>query len=172
MKKLIDLLKEEINNIEAFSNFCNVSESEVLNKILKLLYDYNNGNLIPMILFIDKLQKEEQENKNRILYGGLEDAMHNFSSLSNKLENNKIKDAKESFNFYLNGDNIAMVIRIAMGYFPKGNLNGASENDKWFFNKFKNMLMLNKEKYLNGDSTDWAKQHGYYEYIKLVIDQN
>ncbi|MFA5152825.1 MAG: hypothetical protein WC554_09720 [Clostridia bacterium] len=149
------------------------SEKDQIIELVKFLYDSSNGKLLEYFFIIDEIRRDELKKEKQILYGGLEDAMHNLSSYSSTLEKNprKIKTLDKILFDESNG-NIAFLIRIAKAYFPSGTYDGCSEKGIYFFNKFCKILLRHKEQYLNGESTEWAKQHDYYEYIKLVIKKH
>lgn len=172
MKKLFDQLKDLIENIESNPFIPKEKDNLIQDYIIQLLFDYNDGNLLKAFLFIDQLNKERIKKENLILYRGLEDGMHNFVSLAKHLlEDSNSKQAKETANFYFKTNNIAMLINIAKAYFPKGNCNGASENGKWFFTQFKNLLKEYSSKYLEGGSSyDWAISYNHLDYIKKVLE--
>ena len=133
------------------------------------MYEEHKGSLRNLFLDIDDIEKEKVKEKEMLLYHGLEDAIHGLAGYSSKVNN-----AKElrSYDKFFSGDgSIPFMINIMKSYFPKGVSNGASENGKYLFNKFKDNLLKNKDQYLDGKSTQWAHDYGHYEYIKLVIEK-
>jgi len=173
----IKKLKETVNLIEQLKSI-GASETIQINTLVEFLYNTTNGELMPLFLTIDELKKKEILEEKQKLTIGLEAAMHlcsNFSiSLNINNKNWQFKKIKELDKTYFNNaeGNIAYIIPIAMAYFPKGNSKGASLLGDYFFARFLDLLMANKEKYLNGDSKGWAESHGYSDYIKLVIEEN
>lgn len=171
----IKKLEETVESIKTMAHF-GASDYDLIKELVEFLYEESDGSLLNYILIIDEIKKREVKQKEQTLYGGLEDAMHNLSSYSRKLHETKqpLKELR-ALDRFLTGEvdgNIASMIRIAMAYFPKGDSNGASENGKYFFERFKETLVANKDKYLTGDSSDWAKHYGYYDYIKMVIEKH
>ena len=170
----IKKLEETVESIKTMAHF-GASDSDLIKELIEFLYEESGGSLLNYILIIDEIKRRESKQKEQLLYGGLEDAMNNFSSYSRKLHKAKqpIRELKALDDFIIGKDNgnIAAMIRIAIAYFPKGDSDGASENGKYFFGVFKEALMSNRDKYLIGDSSDWAKHYGYYDYIKMVIER-
>lgn len=152
------------------------SDGEMIRELLEFLHEESNGKLLHHILILDDIKRSENEKEKEILRGGLEDAMHGMIHYSTILEDEKqpIKKMKlyDKLMFDDFDGNIAFIVKIAMAYFPDGVYGPCSNNGVRFFNKFKQLLHKHKDKYLNGKFTDWAKGHGYYDYLKLVIEKN
>lgn len=173
--KLIDKLKEELDRLEEIGQLINISDGTITSSIINILYNHYQGNLFKIVMEIDNSAKEKAKEKELILYKGVEDGMHNFSSLAHHiLEDTNIRKARRFAKFFLEEDNIAMTINIMKAYFPGGTCKGASTNGQWFFNKFKEMLTKNKDKYLEGgNSYDWACNYKHIDYIrKLLKEEN
>ena len=148
----------------------------LIKELIEYLYEESEGRLLQYILLIDDIKRAESQKEKEILYGGLEDAMHGMTHYSGILKESKqpLKEIKNYDKFlYDNSDgNIAFLIRIARAYFPDGTYGHASNNGVLFFNQFRDLLRKNKDKYIDGESTEWAKQFGYYDYIKLVLGKD
>jgi hypothetical protein len=66
-----------------------------------------------------------------------------------------------------------MLINTMKAYFPNGKSDGASNNGKWFYDKFAKLLIKNKNKYLpGGDSYNWVEMFEHEEYINLILNNN
>lgn len=169
--KLLNKLQETINRLVELDKFVGLSDTEVNKEVIKLIYEHTNGNLLPLILEVDNLNKEKFKEKELLLYQATEQGMHNFSSISQHvLGDTNIRQAREFTKYFLEEDNLAHTIYIVKAYFPNGNAEGASNNGQWFFNKFKDILIKHKDKYLEGGSSyDWACNYKHIDYIKLVL---
>jgi len=169
--KLLNKLQETINRLVELDQFGVLSDSEVNREVIKLIYKHTEGNLLPLILEVDNLNKEKSKEKELLLYQATEQGMHDFSCISKHvLEDINIRQARKYTKVFLEEDNLAYIIYIVKAYFPNGNAEGASNNGRWFFNKFKDMLVKHKDKYLEGGSSyDWACNYNHIDYIKLVL---
>ena len=155
----IELLKELVLQIEVM-NHIGASDRDQISKIVEFLYDVSGGDIWSYFEIVDKIRRAESEKEKEILRGGLEDAMHSMAHYSSGLsEKQPLRYIRNLDNLYFNGDNIAFVIRIAMAYFPNGTYDNCSNMGMFFFNRFRAMLRENKDKYLNGESTEWAKKY-------------
>jgi len=166
-------LKNLVNKL-AFAETLGASDNELISELVEFLYDESGGNLLSYFMIIDKLNKEKVKKENMILYRGLEDAMHMSSAFSKLIEENNIKKLKNYFEIYFepNDGNIAFIINIMKAYFPDGKSQGASSSGHYFFEKGKELILKHKDKYLNGDSSEWAKSQNHYDYIKMFIEVN
>jgi hypothetical protein len=140
-----------------------------------LVMDSKDKNIIlNLILNFQKVKDEINEKKQQTLYTGLESAFFNFMTYVDKIEQYKTtpKNIKEISELYFNNKDgsVAWIIYIAKAYFPLGHSNGHSQCGIQFFEKFKTLLMENKDRYLNGESKEWAERQDLYDYIKLVVD--
>ena len=170
-------------NIEKFKNvakqiellkYTGAPDSVMLKILVEYLYDESDGKLLEYFTMIDDIRKEKLYEEKMILYHGLEDAMcsmSHFSDLIEEGEMTKLKGINKQLFNPTNG-NIAFLINIAKAYFPDGTYGHAATSAVNFFNKFRKLLRTHKDKYLNGESTDWAKRLGHYDYIKLVLDKD
>lgn len=167
--KLIDELQEFINKYKK-NPFIELKVSD----IVEFLYKREKGNLLQIFLYIDKLSKENIKKELNLSYQGLQDGIHNMTSLAKYLlEDKTSKQAKGLAKFLFLDDNIAFTINIMKAYFPDGKVNRASNNGRWFYTKFVNMIKKNKEKYLKGgDSYNWAKSYNHINYINLILSNN
>lgn len=147
---------------------------EKLIKMLNIIYNKNKENTLSLFLQIQNKDKQRIEAEKMLLYRGLESGMHSFSHLARELlENKTSKQAKGFLKYALKENNLAYLIDICKAYFPSGNSKGASENGKWFFSKFKEMLERTKKDYeKDGDSYRWAKSFDHLVYINLVLNNN
>lgn len=171
----IDKFKDIAERIVLLSRMGTPHDS-LIKELIEYLYEESEGRLLQYILVIDDIKRAESQKEKDILYGGLEDAMHGMTHYSGILKEAKqplreIRDY-DKFLFDNSDGNIAFLIRIARAYFPDGTYGNASANGVLFFNQFRDLLRKHKDKYLDGDSTNWAKQHGYYDYIKQVLDKD
>ena len=167
----LDKLQQLVHQL-GFAQHLGASDSELIQQLVEYLYNETGGDLIQFFVLIDKLNKDKMKKENMILYRGLEDAMHHFSFFSEQSKKgNKIKPF---VNFYFNNPegNVAFIINIMKAYFPDGEVGGAANSGKYFFDKFKELLLKNKDKYLNGENTEWAKSQNHYDYIKMFIEKN
>lgn len=167
----ISKLKEKIEEVELLNNL-GTSDEEQTMVLAKFLYEESGGNLLQLILIIDAIKKDEYKKRELLLYRGLESAMHSFSRYSQNLEENKELNTLFDLYFGKEDGNIAFLIDIAKAYFPDGTYGGCSESGVYFFNKFKELLGKNKDKYLSGDCAEWAKSFGHYDYIKMVLEKD
>lgn len=174
--RLLDKLEDKIARIKASEVFHKTTDEEVLTEIIKELYGHSKGDLLPAFIAIDKLAKEEAKAERQLMYRGVEDMIGNFSMVSmHLLEGKTSRQAKDRVKYLtLNEEgNIAHMIAAMKAYFPDGKVNGASNAGTWYFNKFKDLLLKNKSKYLKGGSSyNWAIDYEHFEYIKLFIDEN
>jgi hypothetical protein len=165
---LLEKIEEYIEKAKLLDH----KDNMVRNEIIQIMHDHYEGDLLQSFLYIDQLNKKRLKKERQILYGGLEDGMHELSSISKKIMEGDIKKAKQEINLYFTSDNIAFLIRIAIAYFPKGEYQSCSLIGRWFFDSFKSMLQEHKGRYLEGgDSFEWAKHHGYFDYIKLILSK-
>lgn len=170
--KLINKIENYIQNIKS-NPFYSLTDNDVRHNIIQILHDHYDGNLLSSFLEIEQLNKEKLQKEKDLLYFGLEDAMHNLSSVSRHLlEDSTSRQAKNYAKVLFTEDNLAYIIRIAKAYFPKGTCEGASINGKWFFNTFKDLLIKHKDKYLKGgDSYNWVCNFEHIDYINLVLSK-
>ena len=149
-----------------------VTEAQVLEEIVQFVYDRYKENTLTLFLQIQELDKKSKDKEYLFLYQGLQDAVHGMSGLARDIIENKTKmQVNERVKFYFKEDNIAMLIQICKAYFPSGNCNGASTSGKWFFEKFKEILIRHKSKYIKGgDSYQWTINMGHNDYIDLVLN--
>ena len=169
----IGKLKDVVLNIE-FLKECGSSDSTMLKLLVEYLYDESNGKLLEYFTMIDDIRKERLQEEKLILQMGLQDAMHSMSHMSSLIDENRTKDLKglNKLLFDPTDGNIAFLINIAKAYFPDGTYGHAAQSGVEFFNKFRKLLRTHKDKYLTGDSKDWAKMHKHYDYIKLVLEKD
>jgi hypothetical protein len=147
---------------------------ELNNKLIQLLFDYNNGDIMKLFLQVDNLAKEKQKKHENVLYHAALDGMGHTSYLSKLILEGNVKECKKTAKYHFeNSDgNIASLISVCKAIFNKAEHNG-SESGKWFFEKFVKLLIKNKYIYLEGgDSHDWAKTYDHLDYIKLVLEKN
>ena len=168
---LIDKIENCIQNIKS-NPFYNPTDNNIRNDIIQILHDHYDGNLLNSFLVIEQLNKVKLQKEKDLLYRGLEDGMHNLTSVCKSLlEDKTSKQAKEFAKTFFVENNLAYIINIAKGYFPKGHSKGASTNGKWFFDAFKALLIKHKDKYLKGGSSyDWACRFEHINYINLVLE--
>ena len=169
----IDKFKEVVHQIELL-NQIGASDSTMLKTLVEYLYDESEGRLLEYFAMIDDIRKEKLHEEKMILYRGLEDALHSMSHYSETIDKEDMTALKAVNKIYFNpkDGNIAFLINIAKAYFPDGTYGHASASGVDFFNKFRALLRKNKDKYLNGDSKDWAIDLKHYDYIKLVLDKD
>lgn len=155
------------------NNISFLTDDAIKTELISIIHKEYKDDMLPLFLRIQQLDKEEQERKNRILYGGLEDAMHNMTNLGKYLlEEKTSRQAKDSAKFMFTGDNIAYLIRVAMAYFPNAVSDGASNNGKWFFDKFVEMVLANRHKYQKGgNDRTWLQNMNYDKYIDLILEK-
>lgn len=169
----IDKLKGVVTQI-AFLRDCGVPDSTLVKTLVEFLYDESNGKLLEYFTMIDDIRKEKAKEERNIIMHGLEDAMHSMSHLSSKIDTKDMKALKAINKIYFDPDdgNIAFLINIAKAYFPDGTYGHAAQSGVEFFNKFRTLLRKHKDQYLTGESMDWAKRCGHYDYIKLVLEKD
>ena len=169
----IEKLKSVVKQIE-LGKYVGAPNSALIKLLVEFLYDESNGQLLEYFTLIDDIRKEKLREEKMILYRGLEDAMHSMSHLSSKIEEKDMKglDAINKIYFHPKDGNIAFLINIAKAYFPDGTYGHAANSGVDFFNKFRALLRKHKDKYLTGDSMEWAKNFGHYDYIKLVLEKD
>lgn len=169
----IDKLKTVVKQIE-LGKYTGAPDSVLIKLLVEYLYDESQGKLLEYFTMIDDIRKAKLQEEKNILYNGLQDAMHSMSHMSGLIDENKTRDLKalNKLLFDPTDGNIAFLINIAKAYFPDGTYGHASQSGVEFFNKFRKLLRANKDRYLTGDSMDWAKRNGHYDYIKLVLDKD
>lgn len=172
LMELIDKLKELIYKFESIY----VGGKLNVEDVIELLYKHTDGDLLPHFMIIDKLRKEEQKKEDFIKYQAIQDGMHQVSTLSRYLlEEKTARQARDIAKYYFKREdgNVSSLINIAKAYFKDGTSKGCSLNGVWWFNQFVTLLNKNKCKYLEGGiSHEWAKDFGHLEYIKLVLEKN
>lgn len=147
-----------------------LTDKQLESALINLIYEKNKDNTLNLFLRIQELDKERIQKENNRLYRGLESGMHMFSSLSRSFLESK-SEASSYLKEALDGDNISHLIIVCKSYFPKGKSDGASNNGKWFFSKFTDMLVKHRKKYEDGgEYYSWAKNQGHTEYINLVLE--
>jgi hypothetical protein len=146
----------------------------MIKKLAEYLYDESDGNLLYYLTIIDDIRKKRIQEEKNVLYNGLQDAMHFMSHMSGLIDENRTKDLKglNKLLFDPTDGNISFLINIVKAYFPDGTYGHAAQNGVEFFNKFRALLRKHKDQYLTGDSMDWAKRYGHYDYIKLVLEKD
>lgn len=149
-------------------------EDKVIDSLIELVHDIYKDRMLVLFLKINELDKKDIKAQNLLFYRGLEDGMHGMTFLgSHLLEDKTSKQAKSFAKDQFEGNNLAHIIYICRAYFPKGTSEGASNNGKWFFDKFLSILKENKDRYLEGgDSYDWTIMFNHKDYIDLVIKEN
>jgi len=169
----IDKLHEVVKKIE-FLKYCGSSDSALIRTLVEYLYDESNGKLLEYFTMVDDIRKEQLHKEKMVLYHGLEDAMHSMSHFSSKIDEGDMVALKAVNQIYFDptDGNIAFLINIAKAYFPDGTYGHAAQSGVEFFNKFRDLLRKHKDQYLTGDSMEWAKRFGHYQYIKLVLDKD
>jgi hypothetical protein len=169
----IDKFREITQQIE-FLKLTGAPDSVMIRILVEFLYDESQGKLIEYFAMIDDIRKEKLKEEKNVLYQGLQDAMHSMSHMSDTIEEGDIKTLKTLNKLFFDptDGNIAFLINIAKAYFPDGTYEHAATSGVNFFNKFRALLRKHKDKYLTGDSKDWAIQQGHYDYIKLVLEKD
>ena len=168
----LEKLKSVITDIEVGREL-GFSEEDELRLLIRFLYDKSNGSLLKYFLFIDEIEKARKEKENNEKYWAVWDGIHTIAHFSRALSEEKQPMKKlKIYDDMVFGKNIAYVINMVKAAFPKGVSDGASENGKYFFNRFVSNLKEHKEDYLTGESADWAKNFGHYDYIKLILEKN
>lgn len=169
----IDKFKTVAEQI-VFLNHTGAPDSVMLKLLVEFLYDESEGRLLEYFTMIDDIRKAKLQEEKNILYQGLQDAMHSMSHMSSLVDENKTKELKALNKLFFDptDGNIAFLINITKAYFPDGTYGHAAQSGVDFFNKFRALLRKNKDQYLTGDSMNWAKRLGHYNYIKLVLDKD
>ena len=167
----LEKLQETVDQMRVMQQFGR-NDSILVRYLLEFVYNEYGGNLTQIFLSINEMEKETQKKQNQILYGGLEDAMHLVANYSGVADKPKVIKILDRLVFNSDVGNISFIIRIAMAYFPTGTSERSSLAGKEFFTKFKDLLLKHKDKYLTGDSKNWADTYGYSDYIRLVIEKN
>ena len=152
------------------------SESEVYHQLINLIHSKYKDKMLPLFLRIQQLEVDRIKEEKLVLYKGVEESMHNTSSLAKHLLEDKTSKQAKDFAKYLFENfegNIAMLINTMKSYFPNGTSEGTSNNGKWFYDKFVELLTKNKTKYLPGGSSyDWVQMFNHEEYINLILKEN
>lgn len=150
------------------------TDKDINASLLHVVYEQNKGNTLELFLNIQELDKKRIRAENQLLYRGVESGMHSFSSLARTFLDNKTSHkAKSLLKFMLEENNAPYLIDVCKAYFPSGESKGASNNGVWFFDKFKDMLLVNKDNYdKDGKDYKWAKMFNHLEYIELVLLKN
>jgi hypothetical protein len=170
----IEKLKEVVGTIEYLSKVTDTSDSTLLKMLVEYLYDETKGEVFSYFLLIDGIQKEKLKEERNVIMHGLEDAMHAMSHFSGKIDEKDWKSLTAVNQIYFDptDGNIAFLINIAKAYFPDGTYGHSAQSGVEFFNKFRKLLRSHKDRYLTGDSKDWAIRCGHYDYIKLVLEKD
>ena len=147
---------------------------QLLEYIIDQIYDDFKGDITTLILNVDNAKKKRQLERINKLEHGLLNSIHNMSISIKLSEHLKTKKGKLLFNILYgdDGDNIPMFIPIMMAHFPDAKIDRHSESEKKWFNYHLNIFMKHKNKYVDGDSMDWAKTMGYYDYMVKLVDNN
>ena len=170
--KLISKIEDYIQNIKS-NPLYNPTDNIVRDDIIQIMHDYYDGNLLQSFLVIEQLNKEKLQKEKDLLYQGLEDGMHQLTSVcKHLLEDKTSRKARDYAKFFFVEDNLAFIIRITKAYFPNGECAYTSSNGRWFFNTFKELLIKYKDKYLKGGIYhDWAVHNEHIDYINLVLSK-
>lgn len=165
--------KELYNKIINVIDVVMFDKSIALTELMNIIYDEYKGKTLKLFLEIQDLDNKKKEDKLTEYYLGTEESMNMSCHIARSLlEEKTSRQAKDIAKYLFNGDNIASLITICKVYFSTGDCTGASNNGRWFFNKFKDMLISNKEKYsLGGDSRNWADNFNHSKYIDLVLSK-
>jgi hypothetical protein len=169
----IEKFREIAQQIESLK-YMGAPDSTMVKILIEFLYDESEGRLLEYFTMIDDIRKEKLHEEKLILYNGLQDVMHSMFHMSDTIDEGNMKKLKLINKLFFNptDGNIAFLINIAKAYFPDGTYGHAANSGINFFNKFRKLLREHKDQYLDGESTDWAKQHGHYDYIKLVLEKD
>lgn len=156
-----------------FENISLLTEDAIKTELINLLHEEYKQDMLPLFIRIQQLDKEQVENEKRLLYGGLEDAMHNMVNISRYLlEEKTSRQAKDSVKFMFESNNIAYLIRVMMAYFPNATSKGASNSGKWVFDKFIKLVLDNRHKYQKGgNDRTWLQNMKYDKYIDLILEK-
>jgi len=148
-----------------------LSDSQIESELLNIIYERKKENMMTVFLQIQDLDKKRVQQENNLLYRGLEDGMHSLAGLSRELLDGKTKaKALSYYKMVFEDGNIAHLIGVCKAYFPSGKSDGASNNGVWFFKKFTELLVKNKEEYMKGGSSfRWTEMYKHAEYISLVL---
>ena len=149
------------------------NEEMLMRELVGIVYNEYKENTLKLFLEISELDKERLRKEKQILYKGLEDGMHNLSAISsNLLECKTSKQAKNFASHIFESSNPAMIINICKAYFPNAEPGNASGSGAWVFEKFKNIVLNNKEDFQEGGkSYDWAEIYNHSDYINLIIEK-
>ena len=140
--------------------------------LLELIYERNKENTMNLFLRISELDKKRLREEKMVLYHGLENGMHSFVHLSRLLMEEKTsRQAKDMLKHVFEGSDLTYILPICKAYFPDAKLHNASNNGRWFLNKFRDLVQRNKADFEEGGkSYDWAKINKHLDYIKLVLE--
>jgi len=146
-----------------------MSDSFATREILEFLYNNQSGSLREMVLMIDEIEKEKSKDRENLLYRGLEDAMHGFSSLAESITIGT-ETSKNTLNVYFGSDNPAFLLFIARAYFKDATSDGCSASGKYFFNRLVSLIVKTRAYYLpDGMYRRWAIEFGHLEYIEKIL---
>ena len=169
-------MKKDIKTeLMGIASLCGVlPDSHIDSLMLDLVYSRNKENTMKLFLEIQEKDKKRIKKKNQKLYMGLEGAMNSFVGLSRALLDGKNKrKANDYLDLIIKDGNIAYMIDVCKAYFPDGKPGGASNNGRWYFEQFKNMLLENKENFEEGGKDRrWAKSFDHLDYIELVLKED
>jgi hypothetical protein len=170
MKIDIKELKEIISHMELMEKI-GTNDDDILYHLLNYLYDCTDKRLLELFIKIDEIEKLHLRRKEQILALGLQDAVHAIAAFSRDISLKNLEHANKQ---YFEDDNysIPFLINIIKAHFPDGISDDKSPAVVEVFNKFLNLLVKNKERFLTGVSSNWSKDYGHYDYLKLVLEKN
>lgn len=151
-----------------------MDDGELRTALADLVYEAYGDNTMAVLLHIQERDRRKRDQRANELYRGAEFAMHSLAGVSQHLLEDKTSaKAKNQVAAELDGDNIAYMLPICRAIWPRGHAkNGSSEMGRWFFKKFRDMLVRNRAKYSEGGSSrNWANTVDYEAYIDIVLKE-
>lgn len=139
-------LKELIQLIEA----TNIPENKINSLVLDQLFSEYKLNLVTLILSIQDRHAQEQR---EIIFDLKQAVIFSTWAFNNKYKKITAKD-------------IPLLFPIVLANFKDG-LQGKSQSEINFFNKFKETFLTNQKEF----SSEWLKQYGYEVITKQFINE-
>jgi hypothetical protein len=151
------------------------SDEELNGLVIQALYDENKSQLSRILADLQQKERNELEKQVNGVVHALDRSVGNFCHVSRLLLDNKTSHKSKGFLNEIYGDDgwgVPYLIDICKNLYPNCSAEYGSNNDRWFFEKFKDTLMPVIDEFLEGgDSYDWAKSFGHIDYIKKMNER-
>ncbi len=159
------------DNLEKWLELSNhLPEQYIENDIIQYIYNKNKEKTAGLFLKLQGLERKEMKAKLLDHYHASREGISNVTIIANELLKGNTREAKKSAKYLFEENNVASIIHTIKIHFPDGNADGESVLGHWYFDKFVDMIINNKEKYSKGgDFYGWMETYGHVEYIEMII---